>query len=99
MKYKLDGIRLLEDIVGTGKAGIYTAGFALSFLGLEYINEKLLGNSIHIPPPRDTPIFSVEFGFYATQYACFFGTGIEGIRTVYNAVKVPVKLVAGKYFL
>ena len=98
MKYKFDGIGLLEDIVESGKAGIHTAGFALSYLGLEYINEKFLGNSMQVPLPGDTPIFSSEFGLYAAQLSCVLGTGIEGIRFAYNGVKVPVKLVVGKYF-
>jgi hypothetical protein len=98
MKYKLNTSGLLEDVVNTGKAGIHTAGFALSFLGLEYINEKFLSNSIQIPPSGDTQIFSSEFGFYAAQFTCFLGTGVEGIRCAYNTVKVPVKLVAGRYF-
>jgi hypothetical protein len=98
MKYKFSKTKLLEDIIDTGKAAAYTTGCALSFLGLEYINQNVLQNPIQIPLPNNTPILSQEFGLYAAQLTCVLGTGIEGINTIYNAIKIPTKIITGKYF-
>src|SRR3989344_5803981 len=96
MRYKIYGEGLLEDLVKTGKAGINTAGFALSFLGLEYLNEKYLGNSMPISPENSSS--PAEFVISAAQIVCFFGTSIEGVKCAYNTFKIPFKLVSGKNY-
>jgi hypothetical protein len=97
MKYKLKGKELLEDLVDTGKKGIYTAGFGLSFLGLQYINENVLKNPVSFPLPENINIFSHEFAFYAVSGICFWGTVIESISFAYDTVKIPLKAISGKY--
>ena len=98
MKYKFKGVEFLEDIIDTGITGMNTVGFTLSFLGLQYINEKYYGGTLPAPPlPGDTLILSKEFGFYAAEMACVCGTLFEGVRFAYNALKVPAKIVSGKY--
>ncbi len=101
MRYKFKGTELLEDIIKTGKNGITTTGFTLSFLGLEYINENYFNNSLQITPPNNTLVFSSEFlsyaGFYTAECICLAGTLVEGISFAYNVVKVPIKLTTGKY--
>jgi len=94
----LDGFAVLDDVVEAATAGIHSVGLALAFFGLAYINEEYLGNSMQIPPPDGTPVFSTEFAFFAAQISCFLGAGISGAKFVYDSVRVPARFVTGKYF-
>lgn len=89
---------MLEDVVNAGRHGMYTVGFGLSFLGLEYIDQCVFGGSVSPNISPETKLWSKEFALYASQWVCAFGTVIESIRFAYNTLAVPVKLCAGKYF-
>lgn len=92
----------LEDMFGDGvntcKHGAYTVGFALSFLGLEYIDDHFLGGSVTPNLPPDTKLLSKDFAFFASQWLCAWGIVIESLRFGYNALAIPTKFVTGKYF-
>ena len=97
-KLKMNLGDLVEDTHKVFRDSAYTAGFVLSYLGLEYIDQHFFGSSITPNLPPDTKLFSLECALYVSQAVCTFGTIIKGCSTAYNTLKIPAKLLTGKYF-
>ena len=92
----LKGWELLEDIVTSGKSAVYAAGSALSFVGLQYLNDHYW----HTGMPMDQiPLFSqkAEVSFYLANLTCVLGAAYNSVATAYYALKVSLKLVSGEY--
>lgn len=97
MKYKFKTSEFFDDIGKTSKAISRSVTYGLCFLGLEYVNEKFLGSSMHVFK-KDTPLFSSEVAFAFTQCLLLIGTAFEAIDFSYNAIRTPGKFLTGQYF-
>jgi hypothetical protein len=95
MRYQFKSNKFLDDLLEVGEEGARSVGLALSAFGLQYVNERFWGNSLQ---NTGDPRTLAEFGYQLALCACAFCSIIEGVDCAYDILRIPVRLVTGKYF-